>query len=75
MRALNFGAGPGALPAPVLQQMAEEMLNFRNTGMSVGELSHRSAVFMNVVAEAEQDLRALLSIPKEYKVSFRLFCG
>lgn len=73
MRALNFGAGPGALPVSVLQEMASEMLNFRGTGMSVAELSHRSAVFMNVVAEAERDLRTLLSIPKNYKVCCVIF--
>ena len=69
-RVLNFGAGPGALPLSVLQQSASEMLNFRGTGMSVGEISHRSKVFMDLLAEAEKDLRALLAVPSNYKVLF-----
>ncbi len=69
-RVLNFGAGPGALPVSVLQQTASEMLNFRGTGMSVGEISHRSKVFMDLLAEAERDLRTLLAVPANYKVLF-----
>ncbi len=67
---LNFGAGPGALPLSVLEQMRDEMLNYRGTGMSVGELSHRSKEFMALISEAERDLRTLLAIPADYKVLF-----
>jgi phosphoserine aminotransferase len=69
-RVLNFGAGPGALPVSVLQQTASEMLSFRGTGMSVGEISHRSKPFMDLMVEAEKDLRTLLSVPANYKVLF-----
>lgn len=69
-RVLNCGAGPGALPLSVLEQMRDEMLSFRGTGMSVGELSHRSKEFMALISEAERDLRTLLAVPDNYKVLF-----
>ena len=70
MRAFNFSAGPATLPEPVLRQAAEEMLDFRGVGASIVELSHRGAEFMAVAAEAEADLRTLLSIPDDYAVLF-----
>jgi phosphoserine aminotransferase len=70
MRAFNFSAGPATLAEPVLRQAAEEMLEWGGTGASVAELSHRGADFMRVAAEAEADLRTLLSIPDTHAVLF-----
>ena len=69
-RVFNFGAGPATLPEPVLQQAAEEMLDWRGTGMSVMEMSHRGKAFIAIHAEAEAGLRELLAIPPTYKVLF-----
>jgi phosphoserine aminotransferase len=69
-RAHNFNAGPSILPLPVLEQAQRELLDFKGTGMSVMEISHRSKEFEAVIGEAEQDLRTLLSIPANYKVLF-----
>jgi len=69
-RVFNFGAGPAALPEPVLRQAAEEMLDWRGNGMSVMEMSHRGKAFIGIHAQAEADLRELLAIPKNYKVLF-----
>jgi phosphoserine aminotransferase len=69
-RALNFNAGPAALPLPVLERIREELLDYRGTGMSVMELSHRSAEFEAINAAAEQNLRKQLAIPDEYAVIF-----
>lgn len=69
-RAHNFNAGPSALPLAVLQKAQEELVDFRANGMSVMELSHRSAAFEEVHNEAIAKLRSLLSIPEEYEVLF-----
>jgi phosphoserine aminotransferase len=69
-RVFNFSAGPAALPEPVLRQAAEEMLDWRGSGMSVMEMSHRGPEYMSIHAEAEQLLRELLAIPANYKVLF-----
>ncbi|MFL6593460.1 MAG: 3-phosphoserine/phosphohydroxythreonine transaminase [Luteimonas sp.] len=69
-RAYNFSAGPATLPESVLRQAADEMLDFRGVGASIVELSHRGPEFMQVAAEAEADLRTLLSIPDDYAVLF-----
>ena len=69
-RAYNFSAGPATLPESVLRQACDEMLDFRGAGASIVELSHRGAEFMEVAAEAEADLRALMSIPDDYAVLF-----
>jgi len=69
-RVFNFGAGPATLPEPVLKQAAEEMLDWRGTGMSVMEMSHRGKAFISIHAEAEAGLRELLAIPSGYKVLF-----
>ena len=69
-RVYNFGAGPAALPEPVLEQAAAEMLDWRGTGMSVMEKSHRGKDFIGIHARAEADLRELLAIPGNYKVLF-----
>jgi phosphoserine aminotransferase len=69
-RAHNFNAGPSALPLSVLQQAQVELLDFRGTGMSVMEISHRSKEFESVIQSAETDLRDLMNIPANYKVLF-----
>ncbi|HTP06987.1 MAG TPA: phosphoserine transaminase [Anaerolineae bacterium] len=69
-RAHNFNAGPSILPLPVLEQAQRELLDFKGTGMSVMEISHRSKEFEAVIGEAEQDLRTLMGIPANYKVLF-----
>jgi phosphoserine aminotransferase len=69
-RAYNFSAGPATLPDAVLEQARDELLDFRGVGASIVELSHRGAEFMQVAAEAEADLRTLLSVPEDYAVLF-----
>ncbi len=69
-RVYNFSAGPAVLPEPVLQEAAAEMLNYRGTGMSVMEMSHRSKPYQAIIDEAEADLRTLMGIPENYKVLF-----
>jgi phosphoserine aminotransferase len=70
MRAFNFSPGPAVLPLEVLQQARDELLDWHHCGMSVMEISHRGKAFMDVAAQAEADLRELMSIPKNYKVLF-----
>jgi len=69
-RAHNFNPGPAGLPLEVLQQAQAELLDYKGTGMSVMEISHRSKEFENIINEAEADLRELLQIPSHYKVIF-----
>ncbi|WP_027414701.1 3-phosphoserine/phosphohydroxythreonine transaminase [Aneurinibacillus terranovensis] len=69
-RAYNFNAGPSALPLAALEQAQKEFVNFQGTGMSVMELSHRSAVYENVHNEAIALLKELMNIPQEYHVVF-----
>jgi phosphoserine aminotransferase len=69
-RALNFGGGPATLPLSVLERIREELLDYRGSGMSVMELSHRSHEFEDINTRAEQGLRRLLAIPDEYAVIF-----
>jgi len=69
-RIFNFSAGPAMLPAEVLARAGDEMLDWRASGMSVMEMSHRGPEFMSIAAEAEADLRSLLAIPAGYKVLF-----
>ncbi|MGI6655436.1 MAG: 3-phosphoserine/phosphohydroxythreonine transaminase [Desulfobulbus sp.] len=69
-RVFNFNAGPAVLPAPVLQQAAIDIVNFRNTGMSLLEHSHRGKDFVAVADEAEALLREVMGIPAGYKVLF-----
>jgi phosphoserine aminotransferase len=70
VRVFNFAAGPAALPLEVLEQARDEMTDWRGSGMSVMEISHRSRAFIAVATEAEADLRELLGIPPGYKVLF-----
>src|SRR5690242_5521153 len=69
-RVHNFNAGPGALPLPVLERIREELLDWRGSGMSVMEMSHRSPEFESINAAAEAGLRKHLQIPDEYAVIF-----
>jgi len=66
----NFNAGPSALPTAVLEKAQQELLNFRGTGMSVMELSHRSAAYEEVHNNAITRLKTLFSIPENYEVLF-----
>jgi phosphoserine aminotransferase len=70
MRPYNFSAGPAALPEPVLQQAAAEMLDWHGSGMSVMEMSHRGKEFIAIASAAESDLRALLAVPANFRILF-----
>ena len=69
-RVFNFSAGPAVLPEEVLKTAQAEMLEYKNSGMSVMEMSHRSKDFENILDEAEKDIRTLMNIPENYKVLF-----
>ncbi|MCI7106752.1 MAG: 3-phosphoserine/phosphohydroxythreonine transaminase [Agathobacter sp.] len=69
-RVYNFSAGPAVLPEEVLQEAADEMLDYKGCGMSVMEMSHRSKVYDEIIKDAEKDLRELMNIPDNYKVMF-----
>lgn len=69
-RVFNFSAGPSCLPPEILQQAANEMLNWNGCGMGVMEMSHRSPEYESIIGKAEADLRELLNIPANYKVLF-----
>lgn len=69
-RVYNFSAGPAILPEEVLREAQAEMMDYRGTGMSVMEMSHRSRAFEGLIQEAEKDLRELMNIPENYKVLF-----
>jgi len=66
----NFSAGPAVLPEEVLREAQEEMLDYKGSGMSVMEMSHRSKAFDAIIQDAEADLRQLMNIPDNYKVLF-----
>ncbi|RJF97923.1 3-phosphoserine/phosphohydroxythreonine transaminase [Noviherbaspirillum saxi] len=69
-RVYNFSAGPAVLPQDVLQQAAEEMLDWHGSGMSVMEMSHRGKEFISIYEAAERDFRELLGVPANYKILF-----
>jgi phosphoserine aminotransferase len=69
-RVYNFAAGPAVLPEPVLEQAAQEMLDWHGSGSSVMEMSHRGKEFIGIAAAAEAALRELMGIPQNYKVLF-----
>ena len=71
-RVYNFSAGPSMLPEAVLRKAESELLDYRYTGMSVMEMSHRSKDYMAIIQEAEASLRELMHIPENYKVLFLL---
>jgi phosphoserine aminotransferase len=70
MRVYNFSAGPAVMPEEVLAQAREELLDWRGTGMSVMEMSHRGKEFTAIAEQAEADLRELLAVPDNYRVLF-----
>lgn len=69
-RVFNFSAGPAMMPEPVLEEIASEVLNYRGTGMSVMEMSHRSKAFQSIYNEAVADLKKLMNVPDNYKIIF-----
>ncbi len=69
-RVFNFSAGPAMLPEEVLQQAASEMTDWRGSGMSVMEMSHRGKEFVSIAEKAEADVREIMKIPGNYKVLF-----
>ncbi len=69
-RVYNFSAGPSTLPEEVLKTAASELVNYQDAGMSVMEMSHRSAAYSKIIEEAKQDFIDLLSIPDNYEVLF-----
>jgi len=69
-RVFNFSAGPAVLPVEVLEQAASEMTDWRGSGMSVMEMSHRGKEFSSIATKAEADLRELMGVPGNYKVLF-----
>jgi phosphoserine aminotransferase len=70
-RVFNFSAGPCTLPVEVLEEARDEIMNYRGTGMSVMEMSHRSPAFEAIVHEAEANLKKLMAIPDNYRVLFQ----
>lgn len=70
MRVYNFSAGPATMPLEVLERARDEMVDWRGSGMSVMEMSHRSKEFVGIAEEAEARLRSLLSVPDDYAVLF-----
>ena len=69
-RVLNFSSGPAVLPEPVLEKVQRELVSLPGVGMSVMEISHRSATFEHIIQKAEADIRALAGVPANYKVLF-----
>jgi phosphoserine aminotransferase len=69
-RILNFSSGPAVLPEPVLEKVQRELVSLPGVGMSVMEISHRSATFERIIQKAEADIRALAGVPANYKVLF-----
>ena len=69
-RVFNFAAGPAVLPEPVLLEAQENLFAFPGIGMSVLEMSHRSKTVIDIMEEAESDIRTLASIPDNYSILF-----
>ena len=69
-RVYNFAAGPSTMPLSVLERAGSEITNYRGSGMSVMEMSHRSKAFMEIHAQAEEKLRRIMNIPQGYKTLF-----
>ena len=69
-RIYNFSAGPAVLPESVLQKAARELVEYKDTGMSVMEMSHRSKAYDDIIEKTEALLRSLMNIPANYKVLF-----
>ena len=66
----NFSAGPSLIPKEVLEEVHQELFDWHGTGMSVMEMSHRTNHFISIAEKTEDDLRALMEIPKNFKVFF-----
>ena len=69
-RIYNFSSGPSMLPLPVLEQAAAEMLNYRGSGMSVMEMSHRSKVYIDIFDETKADLKRIMKVPDTHEIIF-----
>ena len=69
-RVYNFAAGPAQLPEEVLKEAQKEMMNYKGTGMSVMEMSHRSKMYQDIIDSARSDLKELLNVPDNYKILF-----
>lgn len=69
-RVFNFSAGPSMLPLEVLENVQKDLLNYKGSGQSVMEMSHRSKEFQKIMDDAEADLRELLNVPDNYKILF-----
>jgi len=69
-RVYNFSAGPSALPVEVLEKAASEMVNYGDAGMSVMEMSHRSAAFADILARTKADYKELMGVPDDYEILF-----
>ena len=69
-RVYNFAAGPGVLPVPVLQEVAENLVNYKGQGMSVLEMSHRGATISAICEETKSSIRTLLQVPEEFDILF-----
>ncbi len=69
-RVYNFSAGPSMLPLPVLEEAQKDLVNYKGTGMSVMEMSHRSKDFQNIIDEAQSLIRSIMEIPDNYEVLF-----
>ena len=69
-RVYNFAAGPAQLPEEVLKKAKKEMMNYKGTGMSVMEMSHRSKMYQDIIDSARNDLKELLNVPDNYKILF-----
>ena len=65
-RVFNFSAGPSALPLSVLEKAASELVCYKDTGMSVMEMSHRSPAYEEIIKEAEALFRSIMNIPENY---------
>jgi len=70
MDKINFNAGPSVLPSEIFPEMAEAVINYKDTGLSLLEISHRSSTFMDIIEEAQQLVRSLLRLPDHFEVLF-----
>lgn len=70
MTIYNFSAGPATMPATVIKQIKQDLPSYNDSGMSVMEISHRSALFDDIIDNAKQDLRDLLKVPNNYEILF-----
>ena len=69
-RAINFGAGPSALPLSVLEEAAHGLIDFNGTGIGIAEISHRSPEFMAFLANLETSIRTQLGVPPTHAILF-----